>query len=74
MIAVALPEDIEARLEALSRRTGRSASSYVSEAVAEFLADLEDLEIARREWDAIRSGTAKTVPLNDVMRDYGLDG
>lgn len=73
MAAMNLPEDIEARLAALSARTGRSAASYVGEAVREFLDDLEDLELAREEWREIESGHAKTVPLADVMRDYGLD-
>ena len=73
MISITFPDDIEAKLAALAARSGRPASSHVTEAVLEYLADLEDLEIARKEWDAISSGRAKTIPLADVMRDYDLD-
>jgi RHH-type rel operon transcriptional repressor/antitoxin RelB len=37
MIALRLPPDIEERLEALARRTGRSKSFYAREAILEHL-------------------------------------
>ena len=46
MLAVRLPEEIEARLTALAERTGRSKSFYVREAVREHLDDLEGNSVA----------------------------
>ncbi len=47
MLALRLPEDIEKRLEALARKTGRSKSFYAREAILRHLEDLEDAHLAR---------------------------
>ena len=39
MLAIRLPEDIEARLNSLAKRTGRSKTFYAREAILE---DMED--------------------------------
>ena len=41
-LALRLPKEIEERLEALSRRTGRTKSFYAREAILEHLEGLED--------------------------------
>lgn len=46
MLAIRLPEDIEARLDKLARRTGRSKAFYARQAILEHLDDLEDLYLA----------------------------
>ena len=43
MLAIRLPEEIEARLDTLAKRTGRSKTFYAREAILEHLDDLEDL-------------------------------
>jgi len=72
MLAIELPDDIERRLDALAKATGRSKESYLQEAIVEYLADLEDLYLAERRLDDIRSGRARTVTLAEVERDLGL--
>jgi RHH-type rel operon transcriptional repressor/antitoxin RelB len=47
MLALRLPEDIESRLEALARKTGRTKSYYAREAILRHLEDLEDAHLAR---------------------------
>src|SRR3712207_8114314 len=47
MLALRLPEDIEKRLEALARKTGRTKSYYAREAILRHLEDLEDAHLAR---------------------------
>ncbi len=42
MIAVRLPPEIEKRLKRLARKTGRSKTFYVREAILQHLEDLED--------------------------------
>lgn len=73
MLAIRLPEDIEKRLDTLAKATGRSKTFYAREAILEHLADLEDLYLAEQRLIDIRAGRTKTIPLADVMKQYGLE-
>lgn len=73
MLAIRLPAEIESRLEALAKRTGRTKTFYAREAILEKLEDLEDLYDAQRELAAIRAGKSKTLPLEEVMKEYGME-
>ena len=46
---------------------------YVQEAIVEYLDDLEDLYLAEHELEEIRAGRAKTTPLAEVMKRYGVE-
>ena len=72
MLAIRLPASIEKRLERLARRTGRTKTYYVREAILEHLDDLEDLYLAERALERVRSGQERTSPLKDVMKRHGL--
>lgn len=48
MLAIRLPPDLEARLDALAKRTGRTKSFYAREAIMRHLEDLEDYHLATR--------------------------
>ena len=72
-ISIRLPGDVEARLQNLAALTGRSKTFYVTEAILEHLDDLEDLYLAERELQALRSGVSTTTPLADVMEHYGME-
>ena len=74
MLAIRLPQSIEKRLEKLAKLTGRTKSFYVREAILEHLEDLEDLYLAERALDRIRSGDEHAIPLEDVMKRHGLEG
>lgn len=73
MLAIRLPPDIEERLNALAQATGRSKSFYVREAILEHLDDLEDVYLAEKRLEDIRAGRSQTVPLEEVMKEYGLE-
>ena len=68
MIALDLPPELEQRLDALGKATGRGKT-----AIAEYLGDLEDFYLAETKSRDIREGRSQTKPLADVMRKYGLD-
>lgn len=71
MLAVRLDPDLEARLTAVAKRTGRTKSYYARQAILEKIEELEDialLEEALRDPDA-----GKTIPFDEVMRELGLD-
>lgn len=73
MLAIRLPSEIEARLEALAQATGRTKTFYAREAILEHLDDLEDLYLAEQRLIDIRAGRSTTVPLEEVMKRYGLE-
>jgi RHH-type rel operon transcriptional repressor/antitoxin RelB len=47
MLALRLPDEVERRLDALAKRTGRTKSFYAREAILSHLDDLEDAYLAR---------------------------
>lgn len=73
MLAIRLPAEVESRLDALAKATGRTKTFYAREAILEHLDDLEDLYLAERELAAVRAGKSKTMPLEDVMKQYDME-
>jgi RHH-type rel operon transcriptional repressor/antitoxin RelB len=73
MIALNLSPELEKRLDALEKATGRSKSAVAEEAIAEYIGDLEDFYLADAESKNVREGRSSTKPLADIMRKYGLD-
>ncbi|HHW4678604.1 MAG TPA: type II toxin-antitoxin system RelB family antitoxin [Xylella sp.] len=73
MLAIRLPEELETRLEALAKATGRTKTFYARQAIIEHLDDLEDLYLAEQRLTDIRAGKTKTVPLEEVMKLYGME-
>lgn len=74
MLAIRLPEDLEKRLEALSKRTGRTKTYHVREAIVEHVDHLEGLYRAKARLEAPRRGDDQAVPIGEVTRGHGDDG
>ncbi|MEO8725930.1 MAG: DUF6290 family protein [Acidobacteriaceae bacterium] len=74
MLAIRLPEDIENRLGKLAKRTGRTKTYYAREAILQHIEDLEDTYLAERTLERIRQGKEQTVPIEEVMMRYGVEG
>ncbi len=72
MLTVRLPAGIEKRLEKLAKRTGRTKTFYVREAILQHLDDLEDIHLADRTLQLIEDGDERTIPLKDVLKRHGL--
>ena len=68
MLALRLPPDIEERLDALAKKTGRTKSFYAREAILRHIEDLEDYHLATRRLE--RGGP--TVSLDDLEAE--VDG
>jgi RHH-type rel operon transcriptional repressor/antitoxin RelB len=62
MLALRLPPDIEQRLDALAKKTGRSKSYYAREAILRQIEDIEDYYLARQR--LVRGGSR--VPLESL--------
>ena len=73
-LSIRLPGDVEDRLKTLAAKTGRTKSFYITEAICEHIDDLEDLYLAEARMIDIRAGRTKTVPLEEVMKRYGMEG
>lgn len=73
MLAIRLPEEIEARLENLAKATGRTKTFYAREAILEYLEDMEDLYIAKQRMADIQAGRSKAIPLEELMKRYGME-
>lgn len=72
-VSLRLPDDISSRLQNLAQRTGRSKTFYMIEAIREHLDDLEDLYLAEQRLTANRAGKSASIPLEAVMKRYGLE-
>ena len=72
-VSLRLPDDLRARLDKLAKRTGRTKTYYMIEAIREQIGDLEDLYLAEKELNDIKAGRSKLTPLEDVMKNHGME-
>jgi RHH-type transcriptional regulator, rel operon repressor / antitoxin RelB len=70
MLAIRLPLSVGKRLERLARRSGRSKSYYVREAILLYLGELEDIYLAERALRRIRAGKDRVIPIEKVMKRF----
>ena len=68
-ISLRLDPKLDARLERLAKRTGRTKTFYVREAITAQIEDLEDLYLAERVADRVARGLEDTVPIDDLARE-----
>jgi RHH-type rel operon transcriptional repressor/antitoxin RelB len=66
MLALRLPKDIEDRLDALAKRTGRTKSYYARKAIVEMMEDLEDIALAR---EVLAEG-GEPIPLEKLLEEF----
>ena len=66
---VILPEDVETRLDLLSKKTGRSKDSYICEALKIYLEDVEDYHLARERLES----PGKMWSQEEIERELGID-
>jgi RHH-type rel operon transcriptional repressor/antitoxin RelB len=69
MLALRLPAELEKRLDALAKKTGRTKSFYAREAIMRHLDDLEDYHLARSRTE--RGG--KRVTLEELEAEFAAD-
>jgi len=73
MLAIQLPEDLEKRLENLSKLTGRTKTFYVRQAIEQHLDNLEDIYLAEQRLTDIHAGRTQTIALEDILKRYGME-
>lgn len=70
MIAIRLPAEIDDRLTALAKRTGRTKTYYAREAILRLMDDMEDTYIAVERLEK----PGKRLTMDEAERELGLDG
>ncbi len=68
MLGVRLEPELEARLEKLAKKTGRSKSYYAREAIRQFLEDREDYLLGI----AVLERNEPSISLEELERRLGL--
>jgi RHH-type transcriptional regulator, rel operon repressor / antitoxin RelB len=69
MLALRLPKEIEDRLTALAKATGRTKSYYARRAILNYFEDLEDAAIAE---ERLKDPATKWFSLDEVRAELGL--
>jgi len=69
MIAVRIEKELEDRLTELARKTGRTKSYYIREALNQFLEDREDYLLGL----AVLEQNEEYLPIAKVRKELGLD-
>ena len=72
-VSLRLPDDVSDRLDQLSRRTGRTKTDHIIEAIRAHLDDFEDLYLAEQALIRIESGQDDMISLQQAMAEYGLE-
>ena len=68
MLAIRLSKEMEARMNRLAKRTGRTKTFYARQALEEHIGDLEDLFIAEARLADIDAGRVVPLPWDEVRK------
>lgn len=74
MLSLRLPRDIEDRLDGFAKRTGRTKTFYVRQAILTHLEDLEDTFQADEIMERINGGEEPVLSAEEARKSLGLDG
>lgn len=71
--SIYLPDELMERLIRVGGVTGRTTTSLATEAICQYLDNLEDLCLAETRWRELQEGCSKTIPLEKIADQYTLD-
>ena len=71
--SVRLEPEIEARLNALAEKTGRTKAYYIRELINRGLEDVEDYYLAHAAMERYERGEERAQTLDEVSKELGLD-
>jgi RHH-type rel operon transcriptional repressor/antitoxin RelB len=73
MITIDLPPETEQHFNDIAKKAGFTVESFARAAIIEYMEDLEDALIAEERMKDLREGKTQAIPLEAVMKDYGMD-
>ncbi len=71
MLAIRLDKELEERLAAAAKRSGRTKTALARKAIEEYIEDLEDIALLEEALNQPDAG--KTVSIEQMRRELGLD-
>lgn len=69
MTGVRLSPDLDARLSSFAKKTHRSKSYYIRQALEKFLEDQEDLLLAIARYERLQQSIDKPIPLAEIAKE-----
>jgi predicted DNA-binding protein len=70
--AIALLDELERRVRKLAADIGSSPGQIMIQAIEEYVADMEDGQIAGTRLKALDAGDSSTVSLETLLGEYGM--
>jgi RHH-type rel operon transcriptional repressor/antitoxin RelB len=61
-----ISEELDQRLSDLAQKTGKNKTDYASEALAEYIGELEDIYLAQAAYDEFCKSGEKAISLEDI--------
>ncbi len=71
-VTVRIEDTLDERLEDLARKTHRTKSFYVREALLRVIDDIEDIYLADQRMEDLRAGRSRTFTIDEVEARLGL--
>lgn len=71
MLAIRLDKELEERLAAAAKRSGRTKTALARKAIEEYIEDIEDIALLEEALN--HPGAGKTVSIEQIRRELGLD-
>ena len=72
-LSIRLEEKLDLRLQRLAKKTGRTKSFYIKQAIEAQIEDLEDVYLARKVVARVAQGKEVVKSLADVERELDLE-
>lgn len=72
-MTIRLSQELDERLNNLTKQTGRSKSYYLVEALESYLENMEDLLISNAVLERIKTGKERTYSLDVVYNEIKLE-
>jgi len=72
-ISLRLPTDVEERLTNLAKKTARTKTYYATEAIINYIDDLEDWYLAEKRLCDLKNGKSELITLEELMAENELE-
>lgn len=72
-VSLRLPSDLVQRVSDLAKKTGRTRTYYIQQAIQQHLEDLEDFYEAEQALMNLKLGKSRTYSLDEAEAELGLD-
>ena len=72
-LSIRLDPALDSRLAQLAKKTGRTKSFYVKQAIPDQIEDLEDLYLARRVATRVASGKERLIPFEKLEGELAVE-